>query len=559
LKTEDRKVRSVQWGDDTHVLITYSETRYAGHVWQREMYETWVFDLTTKKQYNLMGNAGLAIAESPQVHVQDGRPVAFVEGFACINLSEGCYLTLYSVDIDSGSTSAVHVGSSLTRDYVVDDHGQPVAEANYAQGIGHWALRMPLAHQWTEVYGEDASTDPPFMIGISPDGKALEVGSRKTGEATMLAFSLADGKAVPSILAGRGDAIFSRTTGRIIGERFVGHDVSYHFFNADDQQRWNKVLAHFPAEQVEVSSQSDDGSRVVVHVIGSAHGDVYELVDLTTDQASLIGQSHRQISAKDIARVTQFVYPARDGKMIDAYLTLPSGREAENLPLVVMPHGGPEARDEPGFDWWAQALASMGYAVLQPQFRGSGDMGWDLLSAGFGEFGRKMQTDLSDGVHALAKRGIVDPRRVCIVGASYGGYAALAGATIDRGVYRCAVSVGGISNPGDMIWAGKRYEVTRYWMRYLGATGPGDPVVDAVAPLKHASSADIPILLIYGDNDSVVPIDQSKDMASELQRAGKPHSVVVLEGEDHWLSRSSTRTQMLKATVDFLKRNNPPE
>src|SRR6202007_2715282 len=126
------------------------------------------------------------------------------------------------------------------------------------------------------------------------------------------------------------------------------------------------------------------------------------------------------------------------------------GREAKGLPLVVMPHGGPEAHDRPGFDWWAQAFASRGYAVFQPNFRGSDGSGDAFRDAGFGQWGRKMQTDISDGVAELARRGIVDPKLVCIVGASYGGYAALAGVTLQHGLYRCAVSYAGVANMDSM-------------------------------------------------------------------------------------------------------------
>jgi dipeptidyl aminopeptidase/acylaminoacyl peptidase len=122
---------------------------------------------------------------------------------------------------------------------------------------------------------------------------------------------------------------------------------------------------------------------------------------------------------------------------IPAYLTLPPGRDPKDLPLIVLPHGGPATRDTADFDWWSQALADQGYAVLRPNYRGS-DVNRRSLVAGFSEWGRKMQTDLSDGVRYLAKEGIIDPRRVCIVGASYGGYAALAGVTLDPGVYQCA-------------------------------------------------------------------------------------------------------------------------
>jgi dipeptidyl aminopeptidase/acylaminoacyl peptidase len=224
-----------------------------------------------------------------------------------------------------------------------------------------------------------------------------------------------------------------------------------------------------------------------------------------------------------------------------------------------MPHGGPAARDMPGFDWWAQALASRGYVVLQPEFRGSDGYGWSFLAAGFGEWGRKMQTDLSDGVRALADQGIVDPRRVCIVGASYGGYAALAGAALQHGIYRCAVSVAGISDPMNMMshLPGKgRGE--RYLERFYGVTAYDDRRLDEVAPLSHSSQIDIPVLLIHGTHDSVVPYFQSQLMHDAMTRDGKPVTMVSLDSEDHWLSQSETRQTMLIKTVEFLEKYDPP-
>jgi dipeptidyl aminopeptidase/acylaminoacyl peptidase len=257
-------------------------------------------------------------------------------------------------------------------------------------------------------------------------------------------------------------------------------------------------------------------------------------------------------------------YAAADGTTIPAYLTLPNGRAAENLPLIVFPHGGPLAADEPGFDWWAQAMASRGYVVLQPEFRGSDGYGYSHTIAGFGQFGRKMQTDLSDGVRFLASEHIIDPKRVCIVGGSYGGYAALAGPTLDRGVYRCAVSVAGISDPRAFLrWVEHRESKTdslpiRFWTRFMGVENRDDPKLLEISPLSHADNADAPILLIHGSDDTVVPIEQSEDMADALKAAGKPVTFIKLKSEDHWLSRTETREQMLSATVDFLERNNPP-
>jgi dipeptidyl aminopeptidase/acylaminoacyl peptidase len=260
-----------------------------------------------------------------------------------------------------------------------------------------------------------------------------------------------------------------------------------------------------------------------------------------------------------VNEVRTISYPAADGTVIPAYLTLPRGVPAKGLPLVVMPHGGPEAHDDPGFDWWAQAIASLGYAVLQPQYRGSAG----FVSAGFGQWGRKMQTDLSDGVRYLAQTGTVDAAKVCIVGASYGGYAAMAGVTLQSGIYRCAVAVAGISDLrrhlGDVAIAehGSNDRVRRYYLRFLGAKDKSDPVLDEISPAAHADKLSAPLLLIHGSIDTVVQPVQSKIMQQAAAKAGKSVQLVTLAGEDHDLARGATRLQMLQAMAAFLQANLP--
>jgi dipeptidyl aminopeptidase/acylaminoacyl peptidase len=268
-----------------------------------------------------------------------------------------------------------------------------------------------------------------------------------------------------------------------------------------------------------------------------------------------------------IGAVQMIDYQAADGLPMQGVLTLPPGAPARNLPLVVMPHGGPEARDWALFNWTAQAFAVRGYAVFQPNFRGSSGYGIAFRNAGFGQWGRKMQSDISDGVAALAKKGMVDPHRACIFGGSYGGYAALAGVTVQNGLYRCAVSYGGVTDPHDRLFAiaernrqySEHYEEPgmRFRLSYLGVRSLDDPSLDGISPQKLAKNADAPILLIYGDKDTVVPPQQSTDMAAALKDAGKPVELLRLDGEDHWLSRSKTRLQMLKATVAFVEKYNP--
>jgi dipeptidyl aminopeptidase/acylaminoacyl peptidase len=278
--------------------------------------------------------------------------------------------------------------------------------------------------------------------------------------------------------------------------------------------------------------------------------------------AKILGNEYLALGPDDISPTRAVRYKAADGFELFGYLTLPRGRALKNLPLVVFAHGGPAARDEPGFDWWVQGMASRGYAVLQVNFRGSSGFGWDYMAAGFGQWGRKMQTDLSDGVRDLAAQGTIDPRRVCIVGASYGGYAALAGATLDTGVYRCAVSFGGVSDLKRMVgYANNRAgrSALRYWTRYMGAQDLGDPVLAKYSPALQAANADIPVLLIHGKDDTVVPLSQSAEMADALKKAGKPVELVVQDHADHWLSLGDTRFQTLQATIAFLEKHNPPD
>jgi dipeptidyl aminopeptidase/acylaminoacyl peptidase len=160
----------------------------------------------------------------------------------------------------------------------------------------------------------------------------------------------------------------------------------------------------------------------------------------------------------------------------------------------------------------------------------------------------------------LARQGLVDPSRACIVGASYGGYAALAGVTLQQGIYRCAVSVAGISDP-ELFMSRLRDRVGRlaldYWLRFLGARSLSDARIDARSPARHAARADAPVLLIHGREDTVVPIEQSRVMERALKDAGKPVEMIALDGEDHYLSREATRVAMLRATLEFVQRHNP--
>jgi dipeptidyl aminopeptidase/acylaminoacyl peptidase len=348
-------------------------------------------------------------------------------------------------------------------------------------------------------------------------------------------------------------------TGLWIGVVKEGDEPDVEMFDPLTDAKVKATRKAFPSQSVGLEGWNRDFSRLLVFTSGPRDSGTFWTVAIAKGSAAPFGYAYPTVQEADVGPIRMVDWKASDGLALHGVLSLPPGREARNLPVIVMPHGGPEARDYPTFDWWAQAFVSQGYAVFQPNFRGSDGYGVKFRNAGFGEFGKKMQSDISDGLAELAREGVVDPRRACIIGGSYGGYAALAGVTLQRGVYRCAVAVAGVSDlvsferyvhdaEGDEPGPG-----ARYWRSFVG------PNADQVSPIRFASRADAPILLIHGKDDTVVPIDQSQRMEAALKAAGKRVELVVMPSEDHWLSREATRELMLKSAVTFVEKYNPSD
>ncbi len=559
------KLRSLEWVDDRYLLLLMTKAAQIPglqgpkHEWVQVIaYDlkadtTIPLDMSVKIYTTLNATWGKPIIR----HTEAGTKL-YLKGY---HVSVTTLPALFAVDLDKRETTVVSAGDAQTEDWLLDSNGTVVADQNYDTKTQQWWLRILEGKEMVTVASGTGRIEHTEIVGIDPDGNSMIVVRLKDGDPVWQRLSLADGKwgdIIGSDLPFTG-LIESHTTGRIVGAALTGPPWA-HFFDPKLEDRWKATVKAMPKARLVLSSMSDDFSKIVVQVESPALGYEYRLVDFTTGKADSIGPVYEGLD--HVADVREITYAAADGMKIPAWLTLPPGKEPKNLPLVVMPHGGPAAADGPEFDWWSQALADQGYAVLRPNFRGS-DLGWNFMVAGFGEWGRKMQTDLSDGVRYLAGEGTIDPKRVCIVGASYGGYAALAGVSLDPGVYRCAVSVAGISDLKEFLsWVDDNHPdglTQRYWDRYMGVTSRRDPVLKKLSPIHHIDDITAPVLLIHGKDDTVVPYDQSDDMADELKSAGKKVQLVTLKDEDHWLSRSPTRLQMLKASIDFLKANNPPD
>jgi dienelactone hydrolase len=581
----DAKVRQVDWiGTDDLAIVTSKTASIIGLSRQqrRENLMGYHLNLPTKKLRPLLAispgksetgtylrasgkNADVAatlnvLVGLPEVRVVNGTPALFLKGVAFKDRMG--LLTAFRANLKTGEVDVVEFGEADTNDILLGASGEPVAQTIYDERSGRWSLRLKQRTGWRDARTVQALHDIPYIAGLGRDGASVLVGEMGDKGYVLREVSPEGVFADPLPVEEVDDLTFDPVTQRLIGyQALVGDEDRYTFFDPADQRAWNSVRAAFKDTRVQLVSWSNDRRSIIVLTDSPTEGPAYALVDLNQKKASFIGPQYEHLLPEHISPTTPLTFKAGDGMELTGYLTTPRGVAAKNLPLVVFPHGGPASRDEPGFDWWAQAMASRGYAVLRVNFRGSAGFGWAHLSAGFGEWGRKMQSDLSDGVAHLAQSGKIDPKRVCIVGASYGGYAALAGAAFESGAYRCAASVAGLSDLRRFVdWSSDRggVDAQRWWTRFMGAENGRDPVLAAYSPALHADKVTAPILLVHGRDDTVVPLEQSRIMADALQRAGKPVELVIQPGEDHWLTRGETRLQMLQAVVAFLETHNPP-
>jgi dipeptidyl aminopeptidase/acylaminoacyl peptidase len=559
------KVRAMEWAGAKHLIVTTSRTgglrNFTAN--RNENFTALAIDLSNNKSRQLLAstpNSLSIVADYPEVRIRGGEPMVFMQGYS-LTTFEG-RISIFRQNPAAGPARLDVDGFPDTRDWVLDASGEPIAQTVYNAQADRWTLHHRKGGLWPEVRRLERQETYPHLLGLGRDGKSVLVEELVDG-APVLKELAPDGTwGEPIKLRRSGSAIFDPVTHALIGyAATVGDRTSYFFFKDEDQANWNALVGAYPGQTVTLASWSNDRSKIAVYLEGR-NGPSYALVDLKNRKASSLGSVYDQLTSADVAAVQPVRYKAADGLDLRGYLTLPNGREAKGLPLIVLPHGGPAARDTGAFDWWSQALASRGYAVLQVNFRGSDGYGREFLEAGYGEWGRKMQTDLSDGVRHLAGQGVIDPSRVCIVGASYGGYAALAGPTLDPGVYRCAASVAGISDLrrfANWLKDERSVAAVRYFTKFVGAESRRDPALSQVSPVAHVSRVNVPVLLVHGKDDLIVPIEQSKVMADALRGADKPVEFVVLEGEDHWLSQSKTRLQMLTSVVAFLEKHNPPK
>jgi acetyl esterase/lipase len=568
----DLKVRSLQWANDNIVLMETSQTVNLGP-WlgeKHELYTENAIDISNQKIVTIFMNQP---KQQPIVFGNYGiRKISdrWYGFFSTLTLKQtadeglvvnGATVDLYRVDLVKGDIHLTAEGGERSSNWLVGEDGAVVARSDYDEATGDWSFTakgrtlMKQKSRLDEIGldGFGRSTASALIeddTGASP--RYLEVALNGGGQPIELYADFNVGH----LIRAHNGLLLGAANGARTEARFEDPKLAARYLGARKA---------FPGYQFHLLDYTDELGRMIVRTEGGDDSGTYWLVDIATGSARVLAEDYPSVKPKQVGATKRYAYKASDGLQLDGVLTLPPGSSGKNLPVVVMPHGGPIGVDDGlGFHWWAQAFASRGYAVFQPNYRGSSGYGFEFERKGFGEWGRKMLSDIAGGLAALAKDGVVDPKRACIVGGSYGGYAALAGVTLQQGLYRCAASVGGVSDVARMLdydrdHLGSQTATVRFIRKALGEDTPGAPSLADISPARFAARADAPILLVHGKDDSVVEIEQSRVMERALKGAGKPVEFVELAGEDHWLSKSATRTAMLKAVVAFVQKHNPAE
>lgn len=566
---EQLKVRRLLWNDDETLIITFSETQAADVSVRtsREYYVNIAYDASGGEGRLLPLNKGSnndarAAAKAYLVRARLTKPHTVIMASHCNN-DVGC---LIEVNTETGAQTAIKTGNQHSLAWGVNRDGVPVAREDWDWTKRAYRLYALSGENIREILRSDDS-EQPSIVGILPDSSALVL-LAPNAAGRQVAWALPLDGSPRQMLAEDPDgditgAYVDDYTGAIVGVFVGGAKPHVHWLDSRARQRAEALEHAFAGKTIEIEGWSADGARILAGVESRSSPPIYYLVDFSAHRADIAAEGYPALENAALGTSRELTYMARDGTPIPAYLTLPAAKSAGPVAMVVLPHGGPWARDLPNFDWLAQFLATRGYAVLQPQFRGSAGFGQAFEKAGYRQWGGLMQDDVTDGVQAMITEGIADPHHIAIVGASYGGYAALAGAAFTPQLYTCAVSVNGISNLRSFLDENTPQPTMRngYTVRYISTSqswlaervgAPTDAALGSRSPINAVAAIRIPILIAYSTGDGVVANEQSEHMADALGRAGKPVTVVKLPQEDHWMSRSETRLQLLKALESFL-------
>jgi dienelactone hydrolase len=560
---DDTQVMWVRWVGNDHVVVGLRALlSIEGERW----YVTRLISLdrrTGKITKLLWDLGGQTAADVLWVPTDGGKEILLAAQGSIYDIEE-FWPAVYSVDVSTGRRRKVQRGRTSVIDWGVDDLGQVRVGLGYRDQTMNATLfyRSNGERSFQAIEKVDVSEDEELSIPFSyvPESdKALVVKELKSGRSAVVEIDLLTGEDVRTVYAEDDidveGVVLAPNGSKLLGVMTSDRDAPVRWLDPTFAEHQKALEATSPKSIVRIESFNNDRTKMLVRFSTPDNPGLLYYFNTMTGELSQVAPINEAIGARRLSRAKMVRYKARDGLEIEGVLTMPRGRPGKDLPFIVMPHGGPWAHDDLTYDYWAQFLAERGYAVLQPNFRGSTGYGKAFEKAGQGQMGLAMQDDVTDGVRWAIAEGIADPKRVCIVGASYGGYAAMWGIAKDPDLYRCAISVSGVANIRREVndFNGMTARLSRT------AWGKMTPDFAAVSPINAIDRIKTPLLLIHGKKDVTVDHIQSAKMYAAMTKAGKTVEFVSIPLADHYFTREGDRTTLLTSIETFLAKHNPAD
>ena len=561
LKADSREltILSVVWANNRQLLM---KAAYASHRYGTPVTETRlvVIDADTGKNNSVVrGQLERKLVRTPQfqsnivslIPEDEHNILLALDGF-----TYGVGTSVVKINLKSGFAEIVANSRENLIDWVADRQHNPRI-AIFRDDL-RYQIKEKIAdsHEFRELWQFDAlSEDAIWPIGFDADPQLLYVSAYHEGRKAIFRVNLAQQQLKLELVKAdanydvAADVTYSWQENKIIAIANEYVDAKYLKF----QQALDNAL---PDADNYIVSMSHDQNRYIVLSSSQTHAGAYLLGDRKEKSLDYLLPKFGQLTPELMVAKQKINYQARDGLNIEGYLTTPlgyqQGEAAGTLPTIIFPHGGPISFDDDGFDYWTQFFANRGFAVLQMNFRGSHGYGFDFMQMGLQGWGLQMQDDVEDGTRWLINKGIADPKRICIVGASYGGYAALMGVVKTPDLYQCAVSFAGVTDVEALVKSHRRYTNYEVVKKQLG---DDFDLLEQRSPVNHVDKIQVPVLLVHGTKDRSVPVKQSVAMYKALKREDKPVQYIELEDGDHYLSTNSHRLQTFQAMDSFLKQH----
>jgi dipeptidyl aminopeptidase/acylaminoacyl peptidase len=465
------------------------------------------------------------------------------------------YPTVFALDIYSGQRGIVLNENPPISNFATDGKGNVRLGWGTTENLNtYYFARLEGEREWHQLSAVEAfaTTDALRPLAVAPwKNTAYAVGDYQ-GRDALWTIDLAD-KEEPRLLFNHplvdvGEPLLTQDK-RLLGIRY---DVErpYAYYETEMLRNMvDRMQKQFPAKFHHVVDSTEDEKTFIVQSSSDVDYGTYYIYDTAKDLLQKLGTAYPELNPETLGRMTNIVYKAADGTEIPGYLTVPSGVRAEKLPLVVLPHDGPAARDTWQFSFLRTFLANRGYAVLQMNFRGSAGYGQKWQLAAHQDWGGLSYSDIVDATRWAINEGIADPKRICIAGWGFGGYAAMLGAVRNGELYRCSISIAGISDLDLHREHAAVHLDAEYRREQIGSDREK---LRKDSPLQHVEDISTPILMVHGDKDWEVQVDQTKAMAKELKRHKKPHEAVIIEAATHELARKSDRETLLEEVEAFL-------